>query len=98
MNTEITKNNEDIGNNNINNFNNIFLKTEFSASKLIPENQTTQRKNIFSEIKLNKNYYMSAQTQNNDIMNQSRGTFSPKLSLKIKLPEQGIETRKKNKK
>ena len=97
MNTEITKNNEDIGNNNINNFNNIFLKTEFSASKLIPENQTTQRKNIFSEIKLNKNYYMSAQTQNNDIMNQSRGTFSPKLSLKIKLPEQGIETEKNDK-
>ena len=91
INTEIiqsnnfTSHNKNLSTNN--NINNIFLQTEYNAltAQKLPKNKIIVNKGILKKIKqiiTDKDKY-----QNNIIIEQTRGTFSPKLALKQKLDE-----------
>ena len=92
LNTEININkNENKSNKNIN-INNIFLQTESEIKserkKLLRKHlkTNTDLKQLFKE----KNSLIKENFNNNYYMDKSRGTFSPKLSLKIKFNEGAI--------
>ena len=113
LNTEIMKNNNIIFNNknasiNINNINNnIFLQTEVlsSTAQKLPEKKKSLNKNILNNLNIKKLSTNKNKFKNIKSLEQTRGTFSPKLSLKIKLDENilltetydNIKTRNKEK-
>ena len=89
MNIE-NSNNDNISNNNTN-INNILLKTE-SEIKILSERKKNIKKHLRTNTELKqiikeKNSLIKENFNNNYYMEKSRGTFSPKLSLKIKFNE-----------
>ena len=100
LNTEIINNNNIIFNNknasiNINNINNnIFLQTEVlsSTAQKLPEKKKSLNKNILNNLNIKKLSTNKDKFKNIKSLEQTRGTFSPKLSLKIKLDENVLLT------
>ena len=96
INTEIMNNNNFIShkkNQSLNNINNIFLQTETmlsTSSSKLPNNKISINKNFLRNLNLkqiitDKDKFLN----NNNLIEQSRGTFSPKLYIKNKF-EEGI--------
>ena len=82
------------------NINNIFLQTETMIKKT-SERTKDYRKHMLSDFDLNrftkeKNNLLKENFQNNYITEKTRGTFSPKISLKIKFPNDSIYSNDKN--
>ena len=82
------------------NINNIFLQTETMIKKT-SERTKDYRKHMLSDFDLNrftkeKNNLLKENFQNNYITEKTRGTFSPKISLKIKFPNGSIYSNDKN--
>ena len=98
LNTEISK--YDYNSNNNFNIRNIFLQTETTIRKL-SERKNDLKKQILSDYDLKKIIMEKAALinenfQNNYFTEKSRGTFSPKLSLRIKFPDEDKVSKEKN--
>ena len=95
----IEMNNYDNKSNNSTNINNIFLQTE-SEIKILSERKKKLKKHMrtntdLKQINKEKNSLIKENFNNNYYMEKSRGTFSPKLSLKIKFNEGQIISNEK---
>ena len=100
INTEIMNNNNYnniIHNKNIsinNNINNIFLQTEAmtSTAQKFRHNKISINKRILRNLNIKQLIMDKTKCQNNNLLEQTRGTFSPKLSLKNKFDQNVILT------
>ena len=100
INTEIINSNNYnniIHNKNIsinNNINNIFLQTEAmtSTAQKFRHNKISINKRILRNLNIKQLIMDKTKYQNNNLLEQTRGTFSPKLSLKNKFEENVILT------
>ena len=83
-------------NNNLNT--NIFLQTEGETSTYdkLPQNKISLNKNILRNLNLKKISTNKNISNNNKLKDETRGTFSPKLSLKLKFDENFLLTDENN--
>ena len=83
-------------NNNLNT--NIFLQTEGETSTYdkLPQNKISLNKNILRNLNLKKISTNKNISNNNKLKDETRGTFSPKLSLKLKFDENILLTDENN--
>ena len=100
INTEIMSNNNYISNNknisinNNTNINNIFLQTEAMTTKAqkFRHHKISINKKILRNLNIKQLITGQTKYQNNILMEQTRGTFSPKLSLQNKFDENILQT------
>ena len=100
INTEIMSNNNYISNNknisinNNTNINNIFLQTESMTTKAqkFRHHKISINKKILRNLNIKQLITGQTKYQNNILMEQTRGTFSPKLSLQNKFDENILQT------